>query len=204
MANVSKSIYAAVQKAAATYKLDEKTKEAIEWFEGEVQRLTEPLPSQRAIIGDDKHTLRSTVWRGGMFMYLYNPVTKNELPYYDRFPLVIPVEVYRKPVPAFSGLNLHYLNYYDRARLLDMLQQLGSSDMPRLNRINYDILNTVRKYRSFRPCVHRYNLDRVISNMAMVPRSLWEIATFLPIEDFRKVTNKSEIWRESRNIYRKQ
>ena len=198
------SLYDKVSKALGTFKEGELTKKSIAWFEEEVQRLTDPLPGQRAIIRDEAHIPKSTIIRGSMTMFLYDPKTKADLPYYDRFPLVIPIEVYKKPVPSFSGINLHYLNYYDRATLLDMLQALGSPEMIRLNRINYDILSKVRKYRAFRPCVHRYNMDRIKTMNALIPRELWETAIFLPIEDFRKKRNKEEIWKESRRIFRSQ
>ena len=43
---------------------------------------------------------------------------KNKLPYYDRFPLTLPIEQYSD---GFLGINLHYLSILMRIRLLDRL-----------------------------------------------------------------------------------
>ena len=197
------TMYQKVASAYQTYSTDGLTKESVAFFEAEVARLTDPLPSQRAIINAPENTSKSGPIRGSMMMFLYNPETKFSIPYYDRFPIVIPIEVYKKPIPGFLGLNLHYLDHYDRANLLDMLQNLGSREAIKLNRINYDLLTSVRKYKSFRPCLKRYRMSNILTNMALVPRDLWEIAIFLPTEDFRKVKNKASIWRDSKRIYRK-
>tara|TARA_R110000765_G_scaffold9493_4_gene29611 strand:- start:808 stop:1428 length:621 start_codon:yes stop_codon:yes gene_type:complete len=197
------SMYKRVAAAHATFKVDGLTQETADWFEAEVARLTDPLPSQRAILATKGNISKSGPIRGGLMMFLYNPESKLTIPYYDRFPIVIPIEVYKKPYPGFLGLNFHYLDYYDRARLLDMLQVLGSKEAIKLNRINYDLLAAVRKYKSFKPCLKRYRMANVMTNMALIPRAMWEIALFMPTEDFRKVKNKASIWRDSKRIYRK-
>ena len=44
---------------------------------------------------------------GRMSMFFYDPKFKNRLPYYDTFPLVLPLETMRG---GFIGLNFHYLH----------------------------------------------------------------------------------------------
>ena len=197
------SMYKKVEAANQRYQTKGLSKKSSEWFEAEVARLTDPLPSQRAQLNTKGNISKGGPIRGALMMYIYKPINKLELPYYDRFPLVIPIEVYKKPVPGFVGLNLHYLDYYDRARLLDMLQTLGQPGAIKLNRINYDILSAVRKYKMFRPCIKRYAIQNVLTNMALIPRDMWEIALYVPNEDFKKIRNKASIWRDSKRIYRK-
>ena len=43
---------------------------------------------------------------------------KTELPYYDRFPLCIPIQ---RAKGGFHGMNLHYLHPVIRAQFLDEL-----------------------------------------------------------------------------------
>ena len=44
---------------------------------------------------------------GRLNMYFYDPKTKKKLPYYDTFPLVLPVDTFKG---GFVGLNFHYLH----------------------------------------------------------------------------------------------
>ena len=57
-------------------------------------------------------------------MFLYNPKTKNRLPYYDVFPLVLPI----RPIKGgFLGVNFHYLPPALRLRFLETLQEFASN-----------------------------------------------------------------------------
>jgi len=205
------SMYDNVSKAMGTYQQSDKERKAKELFAEQVEILTDPLPSQREIIRDPRHKTKSFAISGAMMLFLYNPMNKATLPYYDRFPLVIPIKAGKSGTErtssgasdTFLALNLHYLDYYDRSRLLDMIQVLGSPKSIRLNRISYDILAQIRKYRAFRACVRTYRMDRILTNLAIIPRSSWDTAVFLPIEEFRIMRNKQAIWKESKRIYRR-
>ena len=135
-----------------------------------------------------------------MVMYFYDPKYKAELPYYDRFPLTIMVE----PAPGgFYGLNLHYLSPGVRARFLDELMKLAPktmTDTTRLQRMRYKTLKGVKKYREFEPCFKHYLMSHVKSKIVRVPMTEWEIAIFLPTEEFKKVKAQS-VWRYSRKSY---
>ena len=56
---------------------------------------------------------------GRMCMFFYDPKTRQKLPFYDIFPLVLPVDTFRG---GFVGLNFHYLPYGLRYKLLEQLQ----------------------------------------------------------------------------------
>jgi hypothetical protein len=57
---------------------------------------------------------------GKMYSFVYDPKTKEQLPYYDIYPLVFPIEYYND---GFLGINLHYLPPVLRARLMDALYE---------------------------------------------------------------------------------
>ena len=155
-----------------------RTQESREWFRKKVQRLTRVNREQ--LMREDEVTRRATHSFGSMFMYFYDPKTKDKLPYYDTFPLVIPVE------PAeggFRGINLHYLPPILRAKFLDALLDVTNNkkyDQTTKFRLTYNILNGARKMRYFKPCFKHYLLNHVKSRFAEVPAPEWEIATFLP------------------------
>jgi hypothetical protein len=64
--------------------------------------------------------------RGRLNMFFYDPKYKQVLPYYDRFPLVLPLQT----IPGgFMGMNFHYLRPLQRVSLLDRLQRFASGGM---------------------------------------------------------------------------
>ena len=58
-------------------------------------------------------------------MFFYDPKIKRKLPYYDRFPLVLPIETYSN---GFLGINFHYLSIPMRIRLLDRIMKFSNND----------------------------------------------------------------------------
>ena len=150
---------------------------------------------------EDPIELRSRPAVGRMYMYFYDPKTKDTLPYYDRFPLIIMVG----PAPrGFMGLNLHYLPLDVRAKFLDAL--LGTINNERYDestrfRLSYDMLKRASRLRAFKPCLKRYLSSHVRSRLALVPAPEWEIATFLPTADFEKASS-SEVYKDSRRKMR--
>ena len=173
------------------------TQESREWFRKRIQRLTRVNREQ--LMREDEITKRATHSFGSMFMYFYDPKTKDKLPYYDTFPLVIPVE------PAdggFRGINLHYLPPILRAKFLDALLDVTNNkkyDDTTKFRLTYDILNGARKMRYFKPCFKHYLLNHVKSRFAEVPAPEWEIATFLPTAQWKKAS-AGRVYSDSRKV----
>ena len=62
----------------------------------------------------------SSITPGEMYLFYYDPKYKDELAYYDRLPLVLP---FRKVPGGFYGINLHYLPYLMRFRILQKLSE---------------------------------------------------------------------------------
>ena len=74
------------------------------------------------LIRDGKQAARP--FFGRLNMFIYDPKLKKKLPYYDTFPLVLPVDTFRG---GFVGLNFHYLPYIMRFRLLQEIQRYASN-----------------------------------------------------------------------------
>jgi hypothetical protein len=142
-----------------------------------------------------------------MYHFFYDPKMKEELPYYDRFPLVFPFKrgfTRQRAIEggSFLGLNLHYLHPRLRARLMDGLYTISTDktfDEDTRIRISYNILNKASKFRFFKPCVKRYLLPRVRSRFVKINADQWDTALFLPTERFRK-KSKNHVFRQSREI----
>jgi len=77
--------------------------------------------SRRRIMTDPGINQTDRTLIGSMYFFVYEPEGKKTLPYYDRFPLII----FMKQVKGgFHGLNLHYLNYKERFKLLVEIMDL--------------------------------------------------------------------------------
>jgi hypothetical protein len=146
------------------------------------------------------NTLKGKLMLGNMYCFFYDPKLSKSLPYYDTFPLVIPIKEY---ADGFLGLNLHYLAPEMRARLMDALYEIlntSNKENPEnfpYQKISYEALNSVAKYKYFKPCLKRYLSSNVRSRYLKLESSEWDMALFLPTERFQK-SNRSKIWKESR------
>ena len=129
-------------------------------------------------------------------MFFYDPKHKKTLPYYDTFPLVLPLETYDD---GFLGLNLHYLPIPLRIRLLDGLVDYSNNtafdETTRLV-VNYKRLKNIEL---IRPTIHKYLSGYTKSQFRRIDADEFTIATLLPVQRFKKASEK-EVWRESRRM----
>ena len=141
--------------------------------------------------------LTNRITTGNMYLFAYDPKTKDTLPYYDRFPLVFP---FRRVQDGFYGINMHYLPPLLRAKLMDALYDTINNDnmdeTTRL-RINYRILQSAAKFRFFEPCVKHYLNNHVKTRFLKVDPTQWDVALFLPLERFAKA-NKLKVYADSK------
>lgn len=171
----------------------QRTPPARAWLKTQMKTLSNP----RQAIMRNKNCQKTRNAIGRMYFYYYDPKTKGTLPYYDKFPLVIPIERYSD---GFLGLNLHYLPPNLRLVLLDKLYDLLNNDCFDENtrfRMSYSLLSSAARYKEFKPCLKRYLYSQLRSNFVEVPAEQWEIAVFLPVEQFVGASSK-KVHRESR------
>lgn len=172
-----------------------RTAESRAWFRRKAAQLGRI--NRNKLMQEDEINLQNTFGRGGMFMYFYDPKHKETLPYYDRFPLTIVTE--RAP-GGFMGLNLHYLPPVLRAKFLDSLLDITSNkkynEQTKFN-LSMRTLKAASKFKYFKPCLKHYLSQHVRSRFAKVQATEWEIAVFLPVQDFAK-RNATYVYSESR------
>jgi len=173
-----------------------RTQEARNWFRDTAKKLAGVNEGQ---LLKSKDALSSRVDVGRMYLFSYDAKTKDDLPYYDMFPLIFP---FRKTPDGFLGINLHYLPYILRAKLMDLLYTYVSdpklSDNARL-KISYEILNSASTNKYIQPCVKRYLTSHVRSQFVYILPVEWDIALFLPVENFSGATS-AKVWRDSRKM----
>jgi hypothetical protein len=145
--------------------------------------------------------LRGDSVYGSMYFFEYDPKHKDTLPYYDRFPLIFPIN---KVKGGILGMNMHYLPPKMRAQLMDALYSVSSDnnyDEQTTLSISYKILNSASNFRLFKPTVKMYLASQVRSRFIKINSSEWDTALFLPVQSFQKASN-SKVWSDSRKIAR--
>ncbi|MDR3502966.1 MAG: hypothetical protein P4L79_10310 [Legionella sp.] len=173
---------------------------AAAWYRNAAQQVTgasgeqikrNPMPFQNI----EKLSVNSI---GKMYLFNYDPKHKLKLPYYDVFPLIFPIELYKDSI---LGINMHYLSPYHRAKLMDALYQTITDDKYNSRtklKINYQILKGASQFGLFKPCIHKYLFDTqyLKSPFMAVNPEVWDYTLMLPLADFRK-KSQEVVWMES-------
>jgi len=185
-----------IKDSLAKQGFEMRSREARNWLKAK----TGALRPTKADLMRDKQRLRDKSFIGRMYFYFYDPKTKDSLPYYDKFPLVIPIERYPD---GFLGLNLHYISPKQRVLLLDKLSILltdhNYDEKTRL-RISYDYLSRASKMYQAKPCIKRYLFSHIQSRFLEITADEWDIAAMLPVESFVKA-KKNKVWSESEDKF---
>lgn len=162
-----------------------RSKESQKWFLDKVKSTAGQTANRNYLIRRGKAT--PTPQPGMMYMFRYDPKTKDTLPFYDKFPLIILVDI---GDGGFEGINLHYLPIGLRQRFF-YGGLLNTASDKRFNentffKISYDILKGTRSMKAFAPCFKKYLTPRVRGSIVHVPSNEWEMAIHLPSADFAK------------------
>jgi hypothetical protein len=171
---------------------ESRTTNARDWLLSKVASLS----ANRAALMQDGN-LKDKSMIGRMYFYFYDPKTKDMLPYYDRFPLVIPIEQYSD---GFLGLNLHYISPRQRFLLLDNLSVFLSNhkyDETTRFTMSYDTLKNAANAFEGIPCIKRYLYKNIRSRFLEISADEWDIAALIPYEYFNGAT-KNRVWADSR------
>lgn len=176
----------AIREAQNANVFRKRTQMAIKWYLGLVKRLAPTTIDRSAFRGKDR--VKSGLKLGGMYCYVYDAKTKDSLPYWDRFPLIFPIELTGK---GWYGLNLHYVPLQYRARLLQVLYRV-------MNNKKYD--KTTKLMLTYKYLMSLGTLDKALAKVAFkeyltshvkskfiyIAPDEWPMAMFLPMEQWQK------------------
>lgn len=158
----------------------EKTENVKDWFYGKAR--TAAGIRRNIVRNEDRARDRAPI--GRMYFFFYDPKTKDKLPMYDKFPLVLPIERY---ADGFLGINLHYLDVGTRAGLLGNLRKYASNnnmDETTRLRLSYDLLARSKNAGIIKPGIKRYLYGHVRSKFIEVMADEWDQAIRLGVEIF--------------------
>lgn len=174
------SLFDKISKEMTAAGIRPRTETARSWILDKISKIK--IPTNRSNILNDANRISPTVFIGRMFFFAYDPKYKDVLPVWDKFPLVIPMDIYDD---GFLALNLHYLDPYSRLALLDRLSDFINNDKyndtTRFN-LAYNLLSKSRRYKLIEPCVKRYLYNHITSSIIYIEPINWETAIFLPVQ----------------------
>jgi hypothetical protein len=185
-----------IKSSLAKEGLTPRTNASRAWLRAKVKDLK---PTSSGLM-KDRDRIKNKSMIGRMYFYFYDPKTKDSMPYYDQFPLVIPIEKYND---GFLGLNLHYIHPKHRMVLLDKLSDTMSNDTydeKTKLKINYRYLAAASKIFEANPCIKRYLFTQIQSRFLEITADEWDIAAMLPLESFVGATT-SKVYADSRKKF---
>ena len=134
---------------------------------------------------------------GRMSMFFYDPKTKARMPYYDTFPLVLPLEPMKG---GFIGLNFHYLPYGARFAFLQQLQALASNDKFDQSTKIQATYDQVKSNKYVKASIKRYLYSQVRSQFLRVNVDEMALAAYLPVAQFQGAS-LGTVFARSRKTY---
>ncbi len=185
-----------LKQSLAQKGLTPRTNLARAWLQ---QKMLTLKPSRERMM-EERKRLRKESIVGKMYFYFYDPKTKETMKYYDKFPLVIPIEEHND---GFLGLNLHYIHPKQRLILLDKLSDIvtnKSFDESTKFRISYNYLKNASRLYEHKPCLKKYLYTHIQSKFLNIDASEWDIAALLPVESFEKAP-KHQVFEESEDKF---
>ena len=162
------------------------------WYRNKIREFG--TPKALDLIRDGKQATRP--FFGRLNMFFYDTKLKQKLPYYDRFPLVLPLEKY---TDGFLGINFHYLPIPLRVRLLDRMVDFSSNtkfDESTVLDVDY---SAVKRIRLVKPTLKRYLAGKVKSRFRRIDADEFIVATLLPVARWSKA-EAAQVHKDSRGM----
>ena len=156
---------------------------SLTWYKRKVSELASRISAGR-LMREGK--ILKTPGFNQLNFFRYNPKTKAILPYYDTFPLVMPIDSAKG---GFLGINFHYLPIPLRMRLLETLAKRNfKGDYRKLKNIKL-----------VKPCIKHYLRSQFTSGFYRLEELDYAPAIFMPVQSFKK-GGMTAAHRDSRRI----
>lgn len=156
------------------------TRKSLRWFNdtlkktlgGREKRLSSPM----------------SMGQGKLYTYAYDPLTKDKLPYWDQYPLIIFLSMeYGETTKRvyFRGINLHYLSPNERVGLMHELltNRASTSNLMKNTRLNVSWEDFEHHPKSA-DIIKNYLPTHIRSTIREIPPSDWLNIISLPMQKF--------------------
>ena len=172
------SVFDTIKKQAGNRDL------SLNWYKKKISDLSSRISASR-LMRDGK--IRKTPRFNRLHFFRYDPKTKAKLPYYDLFPLVMPIDTAKG---GFLGINFHYLPIPARMKLLEALDKRNfTGDYSKLKNLRY-----------IKPTIKHYLRSQFVSGFLDLDEEDYAPAIFMPVAQWKK-SSQSQVWRDSRRRF---
>lgn len=171
------------------------TDRSVQWYQAQIKTLGR-ISSQNLM--STRSALTNSVKPGNLYMFFYDAKHQDTLPYWDRFPLALP---FSQAKGGFLGINLHYLTYPMRFKILGALHQFANeekiTEKTKLN-LSWSLLSRMSSIGPVKKCVKHYLTEHVESRFLKINYPDWVTASMLPVEQFVGAS-KTKVWQLTRD-----
>jgi len=163
------------------------------WYRSQVNKIASGTTAGQ-LFRQGKLNGRPSVGRLNLFGY--NPKFRKTLPYYDIFPLVLPLE----PIKGgFMGMNFHYLPPLLRFRLLERMQATAT-DQRFDSKTKFDVTyDDVKNIKIVKPTIKKYLYSYVQTGFLRINADEAAVAIYLPVQRFKKAS-EAQVYSDSRRF----
>ena len=168
-------------------------RESLQWFRINIREIRRTPDS----IMKENQNFVKRIELGKFYMFYYDAQTKDKLPYYDNFPVVMCLKRYST---GFLGLNFHYIS--PKYRLFLMQALFGfineNREKPEDTRIRvfYKFVKSISRLRWAKPCIKQYYYGNIDSMVCQIMPEHWSLVTMLPVQKF-KGENANTVYKNS-------
>jgi hypothetical protein len=136
----------------------------------------------------------SRLMPGKIYTFGYDAKGKKTLPYWDKFPLILVLDVFPG---GFIGLNFHYIKPIERERFLKKIMKFSTQKgdpetFTKKARFNAD-WSSVKGIDNADKMIHKYLFSQVRTTLLESPPNEWENVIYLPYQKFVGASAKS-VW----------
>lgn len=155
------------------------TKKSLRWFQDTLRK---------TMRGRDKRVSFNNMTQGKLYTYAYDPLTKERLPYWDQYPLIIFLKHdYGETTNRvyFTGINLHYLSSQERVNLMHELltNKATTSNLMKNTRLNVNWAD-FKNHPKSQMIIKNYLPNHVRSTIREIHPSDWLNIIKMPMQKF--------------------
>jgi hypothetical protein len=129
--------------------------------------------------------------------YGYDAKHADTLPFWDRYPLIIFLDIQKNG--NMLGLNLHYLPPVTRAKILALLMKTVTATKLRHDvrmKVTYQMCRDIAAYQPLQFCLKSYIPNRITTKVVRVQPNEWQHAIFFPSDRFQNKSNRY-VWAQA-------
>lgn len=127
-------------------------------------------------------TIITQVMTGKMYTFAYDPVTKESLPFWDKYPLIFVLEKRKRNI---VGINLHYIPPKIRLRIFEMMLPRATTkvlvDKTRMT----GLTNFIKTIPGHQYMIKQYCPEGMRSKLLEIPGNEWGKAIAMPLAGWK-------------------